>query len=206
MVNNHAGQKMASSLEAYIDQSIEDMKNDQFIAEADPTGKALERTLSVLRAAKERGELSSYDYENAWSGYKQCMLDRGYKEIILTKLPNGLYKEAGHRGGTPEQETRYSNDNTDCMAMHVFGIDGVYQVQVGNPNLYRNSFEAIIDCFHRSNIAPKTYSTDDLKHDLFDARTPDEMIVNRESPDAQACFVANNMNVASNNDPLEELW
>lgn len=206
MMSENQGQKLASSLDAYIDKAIKDMETDQYTIEADPTGKAREHTLDVLRAAKERGGLTVSEYESAWAGYKQCMLDRGYKEIILIKQSNGLYKEAAHRGGTPEQEVRFSDDQTDCKAMNVFGIDSVYQAQVGNPGLYRNVFEGILDCFRRENLAPKGYDMDDLEHDLYEAREPEDFIVNPESAGAQACFLGNGMYVGSSKDPLAELW
>ena len=205
MMDRYSGQKTASSLSEYIDQVIRDLQNEPAIAQADPSGKTLKERVAQLRRAKERGGLTVSEYESAWSGYKQCMLDRGYKEIILIKLPNGLYKEAGHRMGTSEQESRYSDDTDTCMALNVFGLDSVYNTQVGNPGLYRNQFEGILDCLRRADLTPKDYDVDDLRRDLYE-QSPEKRAVDTESPDARGCFIANSLWVASNNDPMEELW
>lgn len=56
------------------------------------------------------------DYETAWSRYRQCMLDRGYKEIVLYTMLNGIRRESPHKSGTEAQENKYRDDADDRAA------------------------------------------------------------------------------------------
>lgn len=70
------------------------------------------------------------------------MIDKGYKEIKLIKYPSGLYAEAGHKQGTTIQESRYSDDSTECGDEYVADVQDVYGIIVGNPNLYADQAQA----------------------------------------------------------------
>lgn len=83
------GARKADSMSSFI---------DQILSYSETTDKARE----VLERAKANGGISVSDYENAWASYKQCMLDKGYREILLIKYPNGMYDEAMHAKGTHE--------------------------------------------------------------------------------------------------------
>lgn len=206
MMTRDQGEKLASSLEVYIDQSMKDVENSQQLKELDSTGEAKERILSVLRKAKENGGVSVTDYETAMSGYKQCMLDRGYKEIILLKESNGVYKEAGHRVGTGGQDDKYGQDMLECGILYSSTINGVYKTQVGNPGLYKNPYEGTLDCLRREDVAPKGYSLDELEHDLYLANSEEEFILNIYQPKVTACLVSNGITIFSGDEPMEELW
>ena len=82
------GQKLAASLSEWIEQR-------------ESQGNIAESQKTILDKAKSTGEISTSDYEKAWSDYRQCMIDKGYKEIKLIKYPSGLYAEAGHKQGRP---------------------------------------------------------------------------------------------------------
>ena len=59
------------------------------------------------------------------------MIDKGYKEIKLIKYPSGLYAEAGHKQGATIQESRYSDDSTECGDEYVADVQDVYGIIVG---------------------------------------------------------------------------
>lgn len=200
------GEKLASSMKEYIDQTMQDVEASRQLKELDPTGEATERQLSVLRRAKEDGGVSVTDYETARSGYKQCMLDKGYKEIVLLKESNGAYKEAGHKGGTTEQNEQYNTDMLHCGILYSSAIDGVYKAQTGNPNLFKNPYEGTLDCLRRLKVAPKNYKLDDLEHDMFEAQSKDDLILDIYQPKVTSCFVSNGITAFNGDEPLEELW
>ncbi|NMM94222.1 hypothetical protein G1C95_1409 [Bifidobacterium sp. DSM 109957] len=206
LMNDGLGEKAASSLSEYIDQSMRTLESSQQMKEFDPSGEATQRILKVLERAKEQGRVSVSDYESAWADYKQCMADRGYKEIVLIKEPNGIYKEASHRAGTAEQDARYGQDMLACGATTYSSIADVYKMQIGNPNLYKNQYEAALDCLHRNEAAPKDYSMDDLRFDLYEAASKDELKLDIYTPEVSQCLVANNITVFSDNSVTEQLW
>ncbi|WP_377939054.1 hypothetical protein [Alloscardovia venturai] len=70
--------RLASSLSDLISQELQDQDLSDF-----------QRV--ILERAKDAGGVSVSDYESAWSGYRSCMLGKGYKEIKLIKFPNGIY-------------------------------------------------------------------------------------------------------------------
>ncbi|KAB7790258.1 hypothetical protein [Bifidobacterium leontopitheci] len=185
------GEKRAESLDAFIDQRI-------VFAEKRGSEKAVE----VLKRAKANGGVSASDYEALWMGYKQCMLDRGYKEIILIKYPNGMYNEAAYYfNGTPEQEQKFWDDQDECMK-NVNPVDEVYGMQVGNVNLYSNPSEAIVDCMHRNGAAPMSYTVNDYVNDKATG-DPNKASINVRDIKVRECEVANNWFSSYNEDPLE---
>ncbi|WP_205832698.1 hypothetical protein [Bifidobacterium oedipodis] len=185
-----AGQKKAESLNAYIDQILS-------YPETSDGARA------VLERAKAEGGVSISDYEQAWMNYKQCLTDRGYKQIILIKYPNGMYDEAAHAAGTDAQEQKYHEDTIACSA-DLGPVDLVYGVQQGNPNLFSNTNEAIVDCLKRNDLVPKDYDAkayaldkqkelDDRSYDVYDM-------------EVRACEVANNVLTSYPSDPIEHLY
>ena len=98
-----SGQKKADSLNAYI---------DQILSYPETTDSARE----ILTRAKANGGVSVSDYERTWTNYRQCLLDKGYKEIILNKYPNGIYEEAAYYAdGTPSQIQKFDQDRQLCF-------------------------------------------------------------------------------------------
>lgn len=137
------GQKLAASLSEWIEQR-------------ESQGNIAESQKTILDKAKSTGEISTSDYEKAWSDYRQCMIDKGYKEIKLIKYPSGLYAEAGHKQGTTIQESRYSDDSTECGDEYVADVQDVYGIIVGNPNLYADQAQAVVDCLHETRSCRRT--------------------------------------------------
>lgn len=205
-MSDGVGEKAASSLSEYIEQSIRMLESSQQLKEFDPSGDASRRILKVLERAKSQGGVSVSDYESAWADYKQCMVDRGYEDIKLIKEPNGIYKEAPHRAGTEEQNARYGQDMLECGTLTYATIADVYKMQIGNPNLYKNQYEGALDCLRRNDVAPKGYTMDDLRFDLYEAASKDELTLDIYKPEASQCLVANDITVFSEDSVTEELW
>ncbi|KAB5607953.1 hypothetical protein [Bifidobacterium jacchi] len=109
-----------------------------------------DRMGDVQKAAVERaartGKVTVADYETGMSGYKQCMLDRGYKEIILIDIGEGLKVEATHKSGTDAQEKKYGDDVWDCISMHSQSVGALYEKQIANPSLIKDHYEAVAEC------------------------------------------------------------
>ena len=88
-------ERLASSIGDYIQQQL------------DTYDSLPDYQRDVLRRSIKRGRISAKDYETAWSDYKQCVLDKGYREVILVKMDNGVYAEASSTGGTKRQYEQF---------------------------------------------------------------------------------------------------
>lgn len=185
------GQKLAASLSEWIEQR-------------ESQGNIAESQKTILDKAKSTGEISTSDYEKAWSDYRQCMIDKGYKEIKLIKYPSGLYVEAGHKQGTTIQESRYSDDSTECGDEYVADVQDVYGIIVGNPNLYADQAQAVVDCLHRDSLVPKDYTVSRFNKEFSgtDGNTSFDM----QNLQVRSCLVSNGYNVGYATDDTEQLW
>lgn len=206
MMCDHSGERLASSLDAYIGLMIDRARADRKLMELDPSGEVTRRIVETLERSRRDGGVSVSDYENAWSDYRQCMLDRGYKEIVLLRQSNGVYTEAAHKAGTAAQEERYNQDMLACSVLHVVYIDAVYTVQTANPDLYANNYEGALDCLRRGNLAPKDYSMEDFRYDLYEAPSREDLKVDIYSYQAASCLVANNIKVTYDGAPTEDVY
>ncbi|WP_288921073.1 hypothetical protein [Bifidobacterium pullorum] len=206
MMGDRKGERLASSLEGYIDLMIDRVRADKKLAELDPSGEATLRMVGTLERARKNGGVSLSDYENAWSDYRQCMLDRGYKEIVLLRQSNGVYTEASHKAGTAAQESSYNQDMLACSVLHVGYIDAVYMVQVSNPDLYANIYEGALDCLRRNGLVPKGYSMEDFRYDLYEAPSREDLKVDIYSYPVASCLVGNNIKVIYDGAPVEDLY
>ena len=185
------GQKLAPSLSEWVEQR-------------ESQGNIAESQKTILDKAKSTGEISTSDYEKAWSDYRQCMIDKGYKEIKLIKYPSGLYVEAGHKQGTTIQESRYSDDSTECGDEYVADVQDVYGIIVGNPNLYADQAQAVVDCLHRDSLVPKDYTVSRFNKEFSgtDGNTSFDM----QNLQVRSCLVSNGYNVGYATDDTEQLW
>ncbi|MFC5222854.1 hypothetical protein ACFPID_10230, partial [Bifidobacterium leontopitheci] len=110
------GGRLAPSLKAYAAQLLSEHSSSM----SDVQRSAVERV-------SRTGKVPASDYETALSGYRQCMLARGYKEIIFLNTGGGLKEEAMHRSGTKQQEEKYAQDSADCWFAHGAGIAHLYE-------------------------------------------------------------------------------
>ncbi|MFC5221331.1 hypothetical protein [Bifidobacterium leontopitheci] len=186
------GEKRAESMGEFIDSLIKDPATT-------------EKAKGILERAKREGGMSATDYERSWADYKQCMLDRGYKEIILIKYPNGIYREAPLKvSGTNEQTARYVEDMRSCMS-DLFPLIELYGAQVGNPNLYANKSEAIVDCLRRNGAVPMSYTVNDYAADKAKDDYTKAGIDVRDMK-VRECEVANNWFSSYPGDTREAPW
>lgn len=187
--------KMAASFEAYIDQFLEMPELSDYQRE-------------ILSDAKERGELLLSDYERAWSDYKSCMVQRGYKNIIVMTYPNGMHDEAAHAKGTDAQEQHYSDAMFECQSTYTSYVDSIFGVQQGNPKLYSNTSEGLVDCLKRNNLVPAGYTLEQyLKEDKGYDGTGSSYSFDKDDPEVKGCQVANGFHYTDTaSDPIEKLW
>ena len=126
-----------------------------------------DRMGDVQKAAVERaartGKVTVADYETGMSGYKQCMLDRGYKEIILIDIGEGLKVEATHKSGTDAQEKKYGDDVWDCISVHSQSVGALYKKQIANPSLIKDHYEAVAECLKQKGLVDVSYTADQYR-------------------------------------------
>lgn len=163
------------------------------------------------RAKQHNGKVSVSDYESAWSDYKSCMLDRGYKEIKLIRFPHGGYMEAPYKQGTAAQESQYNDDRQECEKSTVTSVNEVYMLQTANPNLYSNQAEAVVDCLHREGLVPKTYTAKDFNEEEVKAQNSEDgkgwSFDATGNPKAQECTASNGYIISdARTEPVEHLW
>lgn len=188
------GARIASSFADYIDYWL---KNPNL----DPPLSQQQRT--VLETAKQSGELSISAYEQSWSQYKSCMLDKGYKEILLNRYSNGMLVEARHIGGTAKQEEKYGRDRNSCFNTYVMYIQDVFGTQKGNPNYYSSTAEGFVDCLKRNNLVDQQYTAEQYRQEAQAGKGYSYDTTNAE---ARSCEVANYIFRSTENDPTEQLW
>ncbi|MBW3083146.1 hypothetical protein [Bifidobacterium phasiani] len=189
------GQKIAGSMGEYI---------DQVLSWGDLTDK--ERTM--LERARQDGALSVSDYEQAWSDFRACMTDRGYPPFELANY-NGVYAMPPlDFTGTPDEWDRYKNDYDACYGQ-IDAIDVVYAMQVGNPGLYTDMYEAVADCLRREEAVPADYTADDLRRESGDdSGSGDDPYAyfDRQDPVFRGCKAANGWTSAYADDQRVDLW
>jgi hypothetical protein len=190
---SNAGARSAGSFNGYIDFWLGN-------ASLDPPVSKEQRT--VLERAKQSGSLNVSDYEHSWSQYKQCMLDKGYKEILLKKYSNGMYVEEGHVGGSEKQERQYDKDRDTCFNTYLMYVQDVFATQQGNPNFYSDTGEGLVDCLKRSGLVEKNYTA---KRFGVENQSGDYSY-DTNNPEAKSCEVANYVFRSSQDDRFEQLW
>lgn len=192
IVTRNKGERYASSMSEYIDQQLDKIDANQELKKVDIDGTATARKKEILERAKRTGAISTADYESIWADYKQCMLDLGVT-VNAIKLSNGTYAHGPYefKEGTPADE----EDMMRCGILYTLYIDDTYKMQQDNPNLFKNSYEGSLDCMHRKNLVPKEYSLEDLKHDMFEASSQQDLIVDIYRSDIAACITANGITI-----------
>lgn len=183
---------MAGSYGEMVDQMFRD----------DPQMSDYQR--GILERAKRDGAISVHDYEDAWSRYKQCMVDLGHVHTQLAKFPNGVYHPKAWRNMDKAEDARIENDDNACQKKYVVDVRDVYGIQVGNPGLWSNQDDAIADCLKRAGKVPKDYTGDRFLDDMAalrkeserrqhgDTSHDDKIALNLSDGYTQGCMVANN--------------
>lgn len=181
-----SGTQYASSMSEYIDQVM------QWPGVTDAQREVLQR-------AKENGSMPVSDYEQAWSEFKVCFTGKGH-EMFPLKNYNGIYKIPGFnfKNLTPEAHKQYDADRMACEAQ-ISPITSVYEMQQGNPNLYRSLEEAMVDCLKRAGKVDASYTAKDLGIEMRDRNYTHFDI---KDPVVRGCQTANNWHVTY----ADEAW
>lgn len=172
--------RLADSLQSLIEQTLEQERKD-------PT--AAPEQIAILERAAQTGKISASDYESAWSDYRQCMVDKGDPEPVLWHYPNGMYTQAPV-GGDDKKSDAFLRDYQECHNRYVVAVNTVYGVQQGNPSLYADPSEAIVDCLKREGLAPKSYTAEDFSHEQAEGKYRSFDVHDEK---VRACMVANGM-------------
>lgn len=165
------------------------------------------------RALANDGMISQSDYLTAWGNYKQCMVGKGYTAPPLRSINNVYIRQQkidGH-SMSEEQNSKFGEDNADCLQRYSLAVDEIYRENVANPRLYRDPQVAVVDCLHRNNLVAKDYTVRRYKEewdsflnvDRADVRTDRELYVKGYTQfsfdfgDSQVrtCVVANDSNL-----------
>lgn len=190
--------RLASSLPAYIDEVLNDPYVDDY-----------ERP--ILEQAKKEGQVSAAAYEKVWSDYKTCMVDRGFKEPKLERFPNGMMDIMSHMPGTDAQEEAWKDAYADCY-LRFDHVQRLYGQQQGNPNLYANAEEAVVDCMKREGVVPASYTVKDFNdgqtllqtEGFTDAK--DKLGYDFGDQRVRGCKAAQGWSSSSADDPVEYIW
>ena len=198
---SESGARLAPSLSDYAGQLA-----DKFAGSMD------ERQREAVERVIETGEVSQSDYEQALSDYRQCMIDRGYREIIFLDMGGGIREEAAHQAGTDQQERRYAQDSMACEDAYTTAIDELYRMQVGNPGLLQDHNEAITDCLRRTGQVEPSYDGEQFRreYERYQNRTADSdewpFSFPEDTPESRVCRVSNGWISMDQSDPTEQLW
>ncbi|WP_169171651.1 hypothetical protein [Bifidobacterium oedipodis] len=170
------GAQYAHSISEYIDYYL---NQSAIISEYEKT---------ALEHAKQEGEVSVTAYESAWSTYKQCMTDKGYSNVIVDTLANGVHQRvASEMIDDTFTYNKALSDEAQCYA-DIDTIAQIYNAQIGNVNFYTNQDEAIVDCLRRNNLVPSDYTSSTLNKE----RSSQQYSFNRDDINVVTCFVTNN--------------
>lgn len=75
---------------------------------------------------------------------------------------NGIRRESPYKSGTEAQENKYRDDADDCGTVHLDSVETLYEMQIGNPELYSPPPEAAADCLRKAKVVKMSYTGKDL--------------------------------------------
>lgn len=181
----------ASSLSEYVRSLLDDDER------AEQPMSAVQKAM-LERALEHEGKVSVADYEQAWSNYKQCMVDRGYTAPVLVKYNNGIYMQAMINGeqSTDAQRSKFSDDYDYCFTDTALYVNGVYSIQIGNPGLLNDGDQAIVDCLLRAGVTDETYTKQQYRQDeAHYMQKSGETVLDFDNVQTQSCLAANGWGV-----------
>jgi len=182
------GEKIAANLGALF---------EQYLARDDLSDFERE----VLERAKETGEISAEDYEDAHAQEASCMAAAGY-DIAYEKLANGLYKatppplpqdaDNAENGKLVDAYMAMSNTCSDGVSKVV---ESLYMLQQGNPDLLVDQDEAAVQCLRKAGLVPGDYTAETFAAELPASFASSPFDPNSDA--AQACFAGAGIAFAS---------
>ena len=198
---SESGARLAPSLSDYAGQLA-----DKFAGSMD------ERQREAVERVIETGEVSQSDYEQALSDYRQCMIDRGYREIIFLDMGGGIREEAAHQAGTDQQERRtpripwHARMPTPRRLTNCTGCRSVI------PGCCRITTRPSPDCLRRTGQVEPSYDGEQFRreYERYQNRTADSdewpFSFPEDTPESRVCRVSNGWISMDQSDPTEQLW
>lgn len=145
-----AGAKIATSLAVLIDREL---------AKPDLTPQVRQ----ILERAKASGAISQADYESAFAVYAKCVKDAGVVEEYV-KLPSGVYKVIPHYSTDSQAAAKADFDRSgDCGIANLAPIEGLYTLQVGNPDLLADNYQVATGCLIKAGLVKADFTSATLK-------------------------------------------
>ena len=189
--------RLASSLSDYIDGLIESQPSDTPMDESQKD--------MLERAKANGGEISVADYEEAWSNFKQCMVQLGYTTPVTIPYANGLYSRPvmNIEGMTSEQADKLFEDDSTCSFTYLNAVNMVYRLQVGNPSLEQDPYNAAVECIRQGKTLPADYGADRLREDVQRRTEGDDPELDMTDSTVVSCLVANGL---INDDDHTKAW
>lgn len=171
--------RLADSFSSFVDMMLEQARAD---------GTVAAEQMTVLESAKAEGVVSVAEYEQVWSNYRQCMVDKGNPEPVLVKYPNGLYHQAVVSGDASSADA-FLADVSECSVTHTMYVEAVYEAQLDNPNLYEDSATGIVDCLHRHDLVDHDYTVERFSKESAEQ----EFSFDISDMEVLSCMVANGL-------------
>lgn len=159
------GDRAASSLPEYVQLLLDDVDRQQADAGTAPIADS-QRTI-LEHALSNDGKISASDYERSWSDYRSCITERGYRPRPVYRVGDFYDTTINYDISTMSeaQQNHLDQDESECFAMYVVGVQEVYLRQNGNPNLYKEEEPGVVDCLHRANAVAVSYTVDQYKEE-----------------------------------------
>lgn len=145
----------------------------------------------VLDRAISTRTIAAADYEEAVSRYLDCAKAASIT-IDVIKQPNGIYKWVPKNVSDLDKYGEVTNKCADGTTMR---IEGLYKLQVANPNML-SSDEAAAECFQKNNVAPKGYDAAQFNKDFADKFAHSDVDVRSDL--AQMCLNSLGFSVGTN--------
>ena len=183
--DSRSSARIAASLSDYA-QSLLDSD------ESGPTPMAQSQR-EILQKAADTGEITAGDYERAWAGYRQCVVDRGWTDPVLRRYPNGIIENSSMdiSGLTEDQDRQVTRDAVECTNLYVRDVATVYGFQVGNASLLQDADSAIVDCLHQANLVPSDYDATTFRRERPLYLDDENTVLDFSDMEVRGCFAAN---------------
>lgn len=129
-----------------------------------------EKQIAILKTAlNNNGKVSKTDYDQAWSNFQQCIIDKGYAAPTSTMYANGIrgtitQTDVEGRGDDVFQKTQ--DDSSACRLSEYLYVDEMYRLSLGNPQLYADRDEGFVDCLKRNQLVDSPYTAQQFKKEF----------------------------------------
>ncbi|PAU69471.1 hypothetical protein B1400_0837 [Bifidobacterium italicum] len=145
-----------------------------------------EKQIAILKTALDHdGKVSKTDYDQAWSNYQQCIIDKGYAAPTSTMYANGIrgtitQTDVEGRGDDVFQKTQ--DDSSACRLSEYLYVDEMYRLSLGNPNLYSDRSEGLVDCLKRNQLVNPSYTAQQYEKEFEENGTVYSKQLQQHSP------------------------